>query len=133
MSWNVFLRHSYFILLILLLFSNLHTFLYLTKYKYWRSFAFHCFSTLELSCYWLSMVWWEVLDLLTILSIIGYLNQYEKGEVACIVSCRNLMVCLYSTLGTVKDDLRKGTAEPCFLFIPSIRFFFRLECSKNMY
>lgn len=57
-----------------------------------------------------------VLDLLTILSIIGYLNQYEKGEVACIVSCRNLMVGLYSTLGTVKGDL--DTAEPCFFFIP---------------
>lgn len=48
--------------------------------------------------------------------MIGYLNQYEKGEVACIVSCRNLMVGLYSTLGTVKGDL--DTAEPCFFFIP---------------
>lgn len=54
----------------------------------------------------------KMVDLPTILSIIGYLNQYEKREVACMVSCRNLMVCLYSALGTVQEDL--VTAEPYF-------------------
>lgn len=43
------------------------------------------FYFLELSCYCLSIVW-KMVVLLTILSIIGYLNQYEKREVACMVS-----------------------------------------------
>lgn len=47
----------------------------------------------------------KTVDLLSIVSIIGYLSQSEKREVACMVSCRYLMVCLYSTLGSVKQDL----------------------------
>lgn len=54
----------------------------------------------------------KLVDLLTILSIIGYLNQYEKREVASMVSCRNLMVCLYSALGSVYEE--RITAEPYF-------------------
>lgn len=46
-----------------------------------------------------------MVDLLTIVSIIGYLKQYEKREVACVVSCRNLRVSLYNLLVTVKEDL----------------------------
>lgn len=53
-----------------------------------------------------------MVDLLTILSIIRYLNQYEKREVACMVFCRNVMVYLYRTLGIVKEDL--VIAEPYF-------------------
>ena len=80
MSWNICLKYFYFFLLILFLFSMLPPFLYLTKYVHWRSLAFNYIFLLT----WirLSLTQYGVKDgcFTNHLSIIGYLNQYEKGK-----------------------------------------------------